>query len=890
MTRATRVIGCACQALLLLGARAGAQPSRDARLIVTVLDQTNAVIPGATVTVTGSEAPTRAAARPAVPTSTQGVATITSLPPGRYDIRAEFAGFEPTVLNDVRLRVGDNRHAVVLRIKRVEDSVTVGQDPQTAASDRRGTAFGSALTREQIDALSDDPEEMRRQLQEMAGPGAVIRVDSFEGSALPPKAMIKSIHVTRDAFAAENHNAGAFFLDIITQPGLGAFRMGLNSRFRSGTMSGRSPFTSVKGPELMQDYGLNVGGPLLAQKSSFNIFVQGMTSYDTPNLNVALLGATRAEALGQRTRRDRFSIAANFDYAVTRDQTLRVFYTPVVARNSNLGIGGYDFPERAYANEDRSHNLRIQQAGPVGRRFFLNTRLGLTWLRSTSQSAVEAPTLRVNDAFTSGGQQLAGGRRQSGGNLSSDLDYVRGIHSVRTGISLDFFSYHSDVTSNYLGTFTFDSLEDYDARRPSNYLRRIGDPTIAYRNVQAGAYVQDDIRVGRNLTLSPGIRFEAQTHVGARANAGPRFGLTWAPFRGAQTTVRGSVGVFYDWLNTTTYEQTLRVDGFRQQELSILHPSFPDPGDGGVVPPVNRYVLGADAAMARNVRVSTGIDQAIRPRVRVGVLYAHVSGTGLLRGLNLNPLVDGVRRDPVFANIIAATTDARSEQHTLTATLNMGAPPPPPFGGAAGPRWDWTRTLVNAFYTVGSLTTNTDGDFTTAPTGDVNDDWGPSATDARHRLFVGVLTQALRNFNVALNLTGTSGLPYTIRTGRDENGDAIFNDRPTGVGRNTERGGAQWSVNANFAYGIAFGKARPVAGPGGVGVFVQGGPGGQAPTVTTFTPPPARFRVLLMANVQNLLNRSNYGGYSGTMTSRFFRQPTMVMNPRKIDFNVGFNF
>ena len=82
--------------------------------------------------------------------------------------------------------------------------MTVGRDPQTTASDR-GSTFGTALTREQIEALSDDPDEMARQLQDMAGPGATMRVDSFEGAQLPPKAQIKAIHITRDTFAAENH-------------------------------------------------------------------------------------------------------------------------------------------------------------------------------------------------------------------------------------------------------------------------------------------------------------------------------------------------------------------------------------------------------------------------------------------------------------------------------------------------------------------------------------------------------------------------------------------------------------------------------------------------------------------------------------------------------------
>jgi hypothetical protein len=866
-----------------------AQPARTARLSVTVLDQTNAVIAGATVTIAGQDASTRSTTPAPVSTSPQGLAALTGLPPGMYEVQAEYPGFEAGVLKNVRLRAGDNRHVIVLTIQGLQDSITVGQDPQAAASDRRGPSFGSALTREQIEALSDDPAEMRRQLQDMAGPGAVIRVDSFEGNELPPKAMIKSIHITRDAFAAENHNAGAFFLDIITQPGLGSLRVGLNARLRAGALSGQSPFTSTKGPEQIQDYGVTVGGPIVAQKSSFNIFVQGMTSYETPNLNVALPGVKLSEALNQRTQRDRFAVASVFDYAVTRDQTLRVNYNPSITRNRNLGIGAYDLPERAYSTEDRTHSIRIQEAGPLGRRFFINTRLALLFARSVTRSVLEAPTIRVNDAFTAGGQQQAGGRRQSGGNLSSDLDYVRGMHSLRAGISVDHFSYLSNATSNYLGTYTFDSVADYEAGHASSFVRRVGDPRITYRNTQTAAYVQDDIRVRRNLTLSPGVRYEVQSRVRDFANVGPRFGATWSPSRSARTTLRASVGVFYDWLNTNTFEQAIRVNGVRQRELNVLSPSFPDSGDeSGVELLVNRYVLDDTLQMPRNVRVSAGVDHALRPLVRGGILYSHVTGANLLRGSDVNAAVDGIRPDPGFRNVIHAIADARSEQHTATFTLNTGTPPPPPFGGLAGPRWDWKRTVVNASYTFGWARNNTDGDFTTSPSGNLDDEWGPTATDARHRIFVGMITQALRNFSVVMTLAGASAAPYAIRTGGDENRDGIFNDRPTGVGRNSARGAGQWTLSGNFAYAIAFGKGRPVGGPGGI--FVQGGAGGAPPSVTTFTPPAARFRVLFMANVQNLLNRSNYGGYSGTLTSPFFGEPTLVMNPRKIDVNIGFNF
>ena len=74
-------------------------------------------------------------------------------------------------------------------------------------------SFGTTLTREQIDALSDDPVQLQQQLQDVAGPGAVIRVDGFEGSPLPAKAQIRSIRISRDLFAAEFHNAGGVSIE-----------------------------------------------------------------------------------------------------------------------------------------------------------------------------------------------------------------------------------------------------------------------------------------------------------------------------------------------------------------------------------------------------------------------------------------------------------------------------------------------------------------------------------------------------------------------------------------------------------------------------------------------------------------------------------------------------
>ena len=88
---------------------------------------------------------------------------------------------------------------------------------------------------------------------------------------------------------------------------------------------------------------------------------------------------------------------------------------------------------------------------------------------------------------------------------------------------------HADMNANYLGTYTFDSLAAFQAGQPTSYSRRIGDPLINTLNVMNGMYVQDDIRVRKNLTFSPGLRYEVQSHIHDYNNVSPRFGFTWAP-------------------------------------------------------------------------------------------------------------------------------------------------------------------------------------------------------------------------------------------------------------------------------------------------------------------------------------------------------------------------
>lgn len=861
-------------ALLTASMPAAAQAPRETRALVTVVDATGAVLPGAVVTVTGldetASAPKASGATAGQATaSDQGLATIGALKPGRYSIKAEFSGFEAGELKDVRLRAGDNKQVVTLALTKVEETVTVGRDPQSAAADPNGGSLTTQLTQEEISALSDDADELAQQLIDMAGGNAVIKIDSFVGGALPPKAFIKSIRIVRDTFPAENHSADNDGIDIITQAGVGVIRGGLSSRVRDSVMGGRNPFIDVRAPERTQNFDGNLGGTIVPNKSSFSLFFGGRRQYDTPVATYTTDTGKQSALLGRRPNNG-WNAQGMVDYALTKDQTLRMQYSHNESARSNLGIGGFDLAERAYSNESSNHQLRMQEAGPIGRRSYINTRLQLRWNRSASTSQLEAPTIRVLDGVTTGGAQVKGGSRQKDFELSSDLSYIRGIHTVRTGVQLEGRHYRADDASNYLGTFVFSSTADVLAGTPRNYTRRIGDPLITYSHLQAGLYVQDDLKLRSNLTFSPGLRYEAQTHVHDLSGFAPRLGLTWAPGKDGKTTVRTSFGVFYNWFGSGTYAQTLRVNGFRQQEINIVNPTYPDVGGDAALSVSNKYVLG-DLKMERWYRFSAAVDRTLTPKVRVSMTYAMGRFGNQLRGLNLNAPVDGIRPDLLFANVIQVVPDASSRNYDLLPDININ------FAGgirnATQARWNPRRTVIRFNYRYHRGYNNSDGAFSVPPTGSLADQWAPASGDTIHRLRGSVSTQALRNLNAQISLDANSGSPYTITTGFDDNGDSIFNDRPLLTPRNSARLPWRATMSANLSYTIGIGAQRPADGGGG------GGRGGGRSKGVTFN-----------VSVNNLTNRANYTGFSGVMTSQYFMQATSVANPRQVDFSVRFGF
>ena len=265
-----------------------AQTAADpARLVVTVTDQTGGVIPNARVTVTAQDAampprrsrrwrPPRTAWRPWSVSRRAGTRSRRSFRDSRRDgARRARRSHRQRPPHD---RPADREG------RRGRDG---GARQAASALDPQGNSFSTVLTREQIAALPDDPDEMEKALKAMAPPGAQIRVDGFTGGKLPPKSQIRSIRLPRmDQIAAQNHGGlnGLLFIDIMTQPGNGPLRGSLDFTFRDDAMNAQNPFTPVKGQESLKQGGFSLSGSIVPNKSSFSLQLQRRRSvrHDEP--------------------------------------------------------------------------------------------------------------------------------------------------------------------------------------------------------------------------------------------------------------------------------------------------------------------------------------------------------------------------------------------------------------------------------------------------------------------------------------------------------------------------------------------------------------------------------------------------------------------------------
>ena len=281
--------------------------------------------------------------------------------PGRYAVQVSFPGFETLVMPDVRVRAGENKRDAVLAIQKLDESVSVGRDKATVASDPNNDRFNTVLSRDQINALPDDPDEMERVLKEMAGPGATLRVDGFRGGKLPPKSQIRSIRFSRDMYAAENHAAGMVFVDIVTQPGLGPLRGSMDFLFRDDALNARNAYVTGEGTRA--DAAVHVQPEWHAAKGADVVLALGDRGVALRFRQHQRAQSRTARSWSRRSAAPRTgstSTAGSTTLSPT-SHTLRANLQSNGNEQANLGVGGYELADRAFSRTTDDTLLRLSE-------------------------------------------------------------------------------------------------------------------------------------------------------------------------------------------------------------------------------------------------------------------------------------------------------------------------------------------------------------------------------------------------------------------------------------------------------------------------------------------------------------------------------------------------
>ena len=833
-------------------------------LKVTVIDQTGAALITASVVLTGASgtAVTMAA-------DERGEATFTGLEPGTYTIRAAAEAFEPF---EGRLTIEKGANAVTLELPLAGISEDVLVETDMAGPD--GSGFTTSLSEQEIAELPDDPDELQQVLEQMAGPGATIRVNGFRGGRLPPKSQIQSVRFRRNSYAADTHEAGGFGIDIVTRPGNSAWRGMTSVGFRDESLNARNAFAPSLGPEQYRRFGFAADGPIVKGKTSLAINVDANASYDSQTI----VATTPEGRLNDQVRRpdDRLFALARIDHQLTPSQMIRLELRRENEENENLGVGDFNLQERAYTSRGRESSLRFSLNGLVAPAVAHELKVRFEDSRIETSSFSSAPAVVVIDAFSSGGAGQQGDRRGRLLEVEDNIDFELGRkHRLRAGVQLESTWYRSDELSNGNGTWTFGDLAQYELGIATTYTQRVGATLVEYNQTQGAWYIQDDWTPLKTLSVSLGLRHELQTHLDDVWTLAPRVGFAWSP--GAYT-VRGGYGIFHDWFDSGLYEQTLRVNGVTQQEIVIQRPSYPDPSGGIFANPLPPSRLQVDPNLRMPVlhQASIGIERTFLETLRVMASYTRQRGSNQFRAVNLNAPVPGTsqRPDPSVGNVTQLISDGESEVDRLQVNVNYARPE--------------RRLFMGASYTLGRARNFSDNPFALpANNYDLDAEWGPSSQDVRHRLFAMINVGLPRGLRLGVFSQAQSARPYNIITGFDTNNDTVVNDRPEGVGRNSARGAPTWNLNARLSKTFSFGPERQTEGPqmrGGGGR--RGGRGG----MIMMDASGLRYQMEFYAQAFNVLNRRNLMAFSGNQRSEYFGLATSATQPRRIEVGMNFRF
>ncbi len=344
-----------------------------------------------------------------------------------------------------------------------------------------------------------------------------------------------------------------------------------------------------------------------------------------------------------------------------------------------------------------------------------------------------------------------------------------------------------------------------------SYSQSFVNPEVDRRQVLAGAFVEDTFRAGAGLTLTLGLRwdYDSVTNTPVKGgdwnNAAPRAGVTWTPHGSARYQIRAGYGVFSERIPFAVYSDTIfnaadggGVGATFAPGTPFAPPLFPGAFAGDAVanlplsqlPPRNIQRFDPNLKSPWTEQVSVGHVLSVTSDFAVAVDYVHSRGRNLVRRIDVNApasIAPGVVRSIAEADLTRPIVPAAGGFRLIEQDQSSGHSTFDGLYVTARKRYS-RRFAFDVAYTLSRIENDTDDiNFRPVDSRRPDEELGPGLNDRRHVLAVNALVRAPFALDLAPVLFLSSGQPLNVTTGRDDNGDTIFNDRPAGVRRNSGR-------------------------------------------------------------------------------------------------------
>jgi hypothetical protein len=553
-----------------------------------VTDESGALVPGAKVTVSNASGPVKS-----VTAAGDGNYSVTGIPPGKYLVQAASPGLvqaQPATV-DVSGGLQPVSLNLQLRVAAEKQEVTVQENPgPTISVDPSQNAGALILRGADLDALSDDPDDLQADLQALAGPaagpsGGQIYIDGFTGGTLPAKDSIREIRINQNPFSPEFDKLGYGRIEILTKPGSDKFHGNVNFNFGDDVFNSRNPYAQAKAPFLQREYGGTLSGPI-SHKASFFLDVFDRDIHNGNIINAFTLNPNTLAENPFNTvfvaPQNRLRISPRVDYQLSKNNTLTVRYGFTRNNIQDQGVGNLSLTQRAVHQLNTDQTVQVVETAVLSSKVINETRFQLYHTNSNQLANFDLPTINVQGSFNGGGSQIGHSiDTENHYELQNYTTVASGVHSWKFGIRVRAVTIDNISPANFHGTFSFfggyaptldanfqpivpgiicdpsnpnptgceniTSLDRYQRTLvfqqmglapsalqllgggASQFSISAGNPLINVNQVDIGTYIGDDWRVKPNFTLSLGLRYETQTNIHDYRDWAPRIGFAWAP-------------------------------------------------------------------------------------------------------------------------------------------------------------------------------------------------------------------------------------------------------------------------------------------------------------------------------------------------------------------------